>query len=250
MKSDKLEKILIDLGLSENEAKVYLAALNLGPSTILKIARAAETKRTTVYSVIESLKQKGLINIELKGWKKLFVAENPEKLDSILENKRIELKDSLPELMAVYNLKGGEGFIKYYEGLEAVKSIYENILKDVNIHDDYSVVSNMDDWLKLDKKFFLDFIKRRAKLNINIRLLLQDSKVARDFKKAEKNYNEKVKILPKETSLTTNLIVIPKKVVIQQLTPPIMAIVIENKSIIKAHQEMFEIIWNSIKDNN
>ena len=47
-----LAKILIDLGLTENEAKVYVAALSLGPATILKIAQAAAIKRTTVYFVV------------------------------------------------------------------------------------------------------------------------------------------------------------------------------------------------------
>ena len=34
-----LQKILTELGLTANEAAVYLAALSLGPSTILKIAK-------------------------------------------------------------------------------------------------------------------------------------------------------------------------------------------------------------------
>jgi sugar-specific transcriptional regulator TrmB len=246
MKNDKLENLLIDLGLSDNEARIYLASLVLGPSTILKIARAAETKRTTVYSVVESLKQKGLMNIEVKGWKNLFTAENPEKLYSMIENKREKLKKNLPEFSALYNLKGEESNIKYYEGLEGIKSVYKNLLKDIKVNEDYLVISNRDVWLNLDKKFFMDFIKQRSKLNINNKLLLQDSKTAREFKKFEKNYNEKIKILPKETTLTTSLVIIPKRVVIHQLTPPIMAMVIENKSIIKMHRELFYIIWNKV----
>jgi sugar-specific transcriptional regulator TrmB len=72
MQNTKLTKILTDLGLSEHEALVYLANISLGPTTILKIAQAAEIKRTTVYAVIESLKTKGLINVQIKGFKKLF----------------------------------------------------------------------------------------------------------------------------------------------------------------------------------
>lgn len=247
MKTDKLSKILIDLGLSENEAKVYLAAMALGPSSISKIAQSAGVKRTTVYFVIESLKQIGLINIEMKGWKKLFVAEKPEKLKIILENKKKELAKALPEFTSLYNLKESGSFIKFYEGVESIKSIYEGLIRDIRTGEDYMILSDMKQWVSLDKKYFMDFTMRRAKLNINIRLLLQDSSVARETKKYEKIYNEKVKILPKDTNLTTNMIIIPKRLVIQQLVPPVTAMVIENEHIIRMHREMYEIMWRATK---
>lgn len=248
MPNKPLTTTLIDLGLTENEAKVYLAALTLGPTTILKLAQAAETKRTTVYSVVESLKMKGLITIEVKGFKKLFVAESPEKLETILENRKTLLAKTLPEFSALYNLKGGESQIKYYEGLSGIKSVYENLIRDVRPKEDYSIISHQEQWINLDPEFFLDFTKRRAKLNINIRLLVQDSPTAREHKRLEKTFNEHIKILPKDTSLNTNLVVIPKKVVIHQLTPPIMAIVIENQSVVRMHQQLFEIIWRTIPE--
>ncbi|PCI20915.1 hypothetical protein COB64_01520 [Candidatus Wolfebacteria bacterium] len=250
MADNKLIETLKDIGLSENEAKVYFATLSLGPTTVLSISRSAEMKRTTVYSIVESLKQKGLLNIELKGIKQLYVAENPEKLESVLEKRKDEFKNNLPEFLALYNLSGGESFIKYHEGLESVKSIYESLLKEVRPKEDYLVIGSQERWFELDPKFFQSFIEKRAKLNINTRLLFQDSKIARDHKRFEKNYNEQVKILPKETMLSTNLVLTSKKLVIQQLHPPIMAIVIENKSIIKMHKELFEIIWKSIPDES
>lgn len=239
---------LKNIGLSENEAKVYFAALSLGPSSILKIAKAAEIKRTTAYSVIESLKQKGLMNIELKGNKKLFSVENPEKLERVLESRRAAFKNHLSEFTALYNLKEREGLIKYYEGLEAIKSVYEGLITDIRPGEDYLVIADQRQWLALDEKYFMGFIQRRAKLNIKIRMLLTDSKTARDHQKIQAKFNETIKILPKNTTLTTNLVVTPQGVAIHQLIPPVMAIVIENQSIIKMHRELFEIIWNSIKD--
>ena len=247
MKRDKLLKILNSLGLSENEAKVYLAAMSLGPTTILQISRAAQIKRTTVYSVIESLKQKGLITIEFKGWKKKFVAADPSKLEAIIEQKRQDLINSLPEFTSLYNLKESEGIFKYYEGLEAVKIIYEDLLKEVKAHDYYLVVANQEKWLELDKKFFINFIKKRAKLNLDTRLLFEDSKIAKEHKAKEQIFNQQVKILPKKTKINIDLIITPQKIVIHQLIPPIMAIVIENKSIIQMQKEFFEIMWKAIK---
>lgn len=245
--SKKLANILQYLGLTDKEADVYLASLALGPATILKLAQASGLKRTTIYSIIESLKQKGLMMIEMHGWKKLFTAEDPRKLEQVLDMKKKELKNSLPEFLSLYNLKSDESTLKYFEGLEAVKSVYESLIQDIKPHEDYLVITRQEAWLKLDEKYFLDFIKKRAKLNVNIKMLLQDSPIAREHKKFEQNYNEKIKILPANNPFTTNLIITPQKVVIHQLVAPVMAIVIENKNIIRMNQEMFNLIWESIE---
>jgi len=182
-------KTLQDIGLSENEAAVYVAGLSLGPTTAIKIARQTGIKRPTVYTVIESLKEKGLMNIEIKGFKQHYVSENPDRLEEVLEQRKKELNKKIPELQALFNLKGEEGSIKYYEGLEGIKSVYEGMIKDIKPHEDYVVISNLDKVLELDEKWFKDFFDRRAKLNINIRLLLQDTEKAREFKKYAKNIN-------------------------------------------------------------
>lgn len=252
MKNDKFITLFEELGLSDKEAQVYLASLSLGPSTIMRISRHANVKRTTVYPLIENLKNKGLMLIELKGLKTLYSAEDPSKLELILDQKREKLKSALPDLSAMYNLKGGESLIKYYEGLNGIKSVYEGLLTDIKPHQDYLIISNVDGWLSAEPEFFMDFTRRRAEMargsDIKIRMLLEDTPTAREFKTKENNYFIKVKILPPSTKLDTNLVIIPKKIVLHQHTQPIMAMTIENKSLIKMHREMFEVIWNSIKD--
>ena len=248
MNKSTLENTLVDSGLSENESRVYLAALSLGSATVLAIARAAGIKRTTVYAVIEALKQKGLMNIEVRGFKNLFAAQDPERLLSLLENRKEIVRKAMPDFASLYNLKGGESTIKYYEGLEGIKAVYEDLIKTIRPHENYSIISNQAGWLDLDKEFFQDFTERRAKLPINIRLLSQDSPAAREFAKFARNYNMQIKFLPEGTDLITNLVVIPERVVMHQLVPPISATVIENQSVIQMHQQCFEIMWNSIPD--
>ncbi|MFH1187495.1 MAG: helix-turn-helix domain-containing protein [bacterium] len=250
MKQNQLLAFLSEIGMNENEAKTYLALLSLGPTTILKLAQAAEIKRTTAYSVVESLKQKGLIKIEVKGFKKFFVAENPKKLDVMLELKREQMKQLLPEFLALQNLSGEENFIKYYEGLKAVKNVYEEILKEMKPHEEYLSVGNPVQWFPLDADYFQDFMERRAKLsrklNFKIRLILKDSKKAHVLKKYEKNYNEEIKLLPPRATFSSNLIIVPKKIIIHQLIPPVRTIIIENKSAVQLQREMFNTIWEAI----
>jgi predicted transcriptional regulator len=236
---------LKDLGLKEQEADFYYSALSLGPNTIGKIAGNAGILRTTAYSIYESLKKKGLMNIELRGFKKLYVAENPEKLENILERRKELFRKKKDEFMALYNLKGGESFIKYYEGLEGIKSVYEGLLKDAEPFNDYLILTNTELWNSLDPVYFEDFKQRRAKMNFNMRALFQDSDYAQKEKRERGVHGMDVRTLPAGTTLSTNLVVIPKRVIIHQLHPPVFAIAIENKSIVQMHREMFEIIWNT-----
>lgn len=248
MKNNHLIETLKELGLTENEAEIYFATLSLGPSTIIKIARTSGIKRTTIYSVIDSLRQKGLMNIQVEGFKKKFVAEDPQKLEEMLEIRKERFRNLLPEFAAIYNLRGGESFIKYYEGLPAIKGVYESLIRDIKPHEDYLVMGNQDYWIKHDEKYFLDFLFRRAKLPIKIRMMFQESILAHKWKDQEKNFNSLVKILPLGTKLNTNLVITPQRVFIHQLIEPLIGIVIENKSVIQMHKEMYEIIWNSISD--
>ncbi len=63
-------KLLINLGLTETEARVYLAGITLGPATVSSIAQKANVKRTTVYPAIRTLKKKGLMSVDIHGMKK------------------------------------------------------------------------------------------------------------------------------------------------------------------------------------
>lgn len=252
MRQNKLLYFLAEIGMTENEAKVYLTLLSLGATTILKLSKVSEIKRTTSYAVVESLQEKGLVKVEVKGFKRLFIAENPEKLEVMMELRRKRMKDLLPEFQALQNFEGGESFIKYYDGLEAVKGVYEEILKEIRPHEEYLSVGNPSQWFPLDPEYFQNFKERRTqlsrKLNFTIRHLLKDCEKARELKKYEKNYNEEIKILPENINFSSNLIIIPKKIIIHQLVPPIRAIVIENQSAVQLQRELFNTLWETLQN--
>ena len=130
------EKELVSLGLSEKEAKVYLAALDLGPETVQKIAQKAGVNRPTAYVQIESLKEKGLMSQFEKGKKTFYVAESPERLSSLLnafekelEFKRAETSRILPALLDVFAGAGERPKVRFLEGVEGLKTIKQEFLK-------------------------------------------------------------------------------------------------------------------------
>lgn len=88
-----MHKELEIIGLSEKEAKVYVAMLELGPAPILEITLKAGINRPTVYVQIESLKKRGLVSTQLKGKKHLFIAEDPHQLSTLLEKEKKLLEE-------------------------------------------------------------------------------------------------------------------------------------------------------------
>ena len=95
-------KTLQELGLTESEARVYLALLELGPSLAGSISRKTGIHRRNIYDITERLIKKGLIGYILKNNRRLFEAANPEKFQDILKEKQQILEESMPDLTLFY----------------------------------------------------------------------------------------------------------------------------------------------------
>ena len=77
-------RILEDLGLSNAEAKIYLALLELGTSKTGKIIDLTKLQSSTIYHVLGSLVEKGLVNYIFEGKIKYYQAESPDSLSFFL----------------------------------------------------------------------------------------------------------------------------------------------------------------------
>jgi len=245
---NKLIKVLREIGLTENEASTYLASLSVGPASILQIARTSGIKRTTVYTLVESLKRQGLMSVEVRGWKQLFVAEDPKHLDAILESRKVRFHKMLPEFSALYNPKRSENTIKYHEGTIAIQSLFDDLLSETQPKDYWYAISDSKSFFNINKNFFNKFVKRRAKKNLDIKLLLQNSEKAKHAKKFQRNENTLVKILPPDTNLSARITITPHQIVFGQLTPPYSSVSLTNPHIIGMQKDIFTMLWENTSD--
>lgn len=125
-----MEQALIKLGLSEKEAKVYLATLELGEDTVQNIGKKAGVNRATTYVILEKLMSLGLVSSVEHDKKTKFIAESPTELANILESekreieeRRHELNETMSQLMAVYNTKKGKPIVRYFEGADGLETL-------------------------------------------------------------------------------------------------------------------------------
>lgn len=138
---DVFKENLNQLGFSQDEVSIYLAALEGGPSTPLILARNTGIPRTTVYLLLETLIEKKLLVLEEDGSKKSYRAISPDELVKLAQKKKIEmqetvlsLRNELPQLQALFNRVNGsprlitcshaDEIIKYLETLKSSRRVY------------------------------------------------------------------------------------------------------------------------------
>jgi len=98
---------LINVGLTENQAKVYCCLLRKHQFTATEISHCAGVNRSKIYTVLASLAQKGLC-IEKLGKVRRFEAIKPDTaFQRLIEDQRnkLEMISELPELLLpIYTL--------------------------------------------------------------------------------------------------------------------------------------------------
>jgi sugar-specific transcriptional regulator TrmB len=131
---DRLAKELENIGFSDKESRVYLAALELGPATAQQVAAKATVNRPTTYVAIESLIKRGLMSSIQKGKKRFFVAEPPETLVSVLKQQKQELKtkeEAISSIMGDLRILSlgskDRPQVVFYEGREGIERMREQI---------------------------------------------------------------------------------------------------------------------------
>ncbi len=123
-----IEQELTNLGLTSEESKVYLAILELGGSFVSAIARRAKVNRSTCYHTLDNLVKKGLISSYQKGKVLHFSAEDPHRFVQISEERMKRTESLIPHLTALISTLTVKPKIRFYEGIEGIKSIFEDII--------------------------------------------------------------------------------------------------------------------------
>lgn len=99
---EKILKTLMTLGLSEKEAKIYLALYKIGQGTSYEVAKEAGVKRPTVYVLMEELRKKGLALVIPHSKKQVYVAKDPHEFineyQSNMNRSMSEFISLLPKL--------------------------------------------------------------------------------------------------------------------------------------------------------
>lgn len=228
-----MEEELKAFGLNEKQVRVYLAVLELGSSSATIIAQRSKVHRTLAYEILDSLVGQGLVSHVIKGKKKYFEAASPETFLKILEEREQKIRKILPQLAAIKKTVQKKPSITLYEGVEGIKTVFEDLLTESKSFVALSPRIAMENVLKF---YFPHLIERREQAGIHARLLSDAKPLATkmiDYKLVPMNYETGVWVY-------NNKVMIPS---FPKRNP--LAIVIENEDIAKAVKHLFEMAWES-----
>lgn len=242
----EIKHILEQLGLKDKKADVYLAALELGSATVIEISKKADIKRTTCYDILLDLIKIGLISETSKGKKRLFIGEDPEKILKELENKEKLFSEILPQLKSVYNIKGIKPKIRFYEGKEGLKEVYADTLK---YSGEILAFASEDVVRVLGAEWAKDYLKKRVKKNIHVRVVLPKTKlISQIIEKDTELLRMSKPISPEKYPFSIEINIYGHKKVALMSSREQMGIIIEGDEIYKTMKLIFELVCDILPE--
>lgn len=242
-----LEKELTTLGLTNEESKVYLAILELGGSFVSSIARRAKVNRSTCYHTLENLTKKGLVSSYQRGKVLHFVAEDPTRFTQMAEERVQRTKDLIPELLSITNTLAFKPKIRFYEGIEGIKSIFEDI---VATKDQVLGYTNLKAIGELMPDYFRQYCHKKVQLSIKTRYIAPATEEGVDMidayypKKYDPNLLEILMVNPKEFNFQNEIAIYGKKVAIISLNPDeLIGLIVESKTFADSMKSFFDLAW-------
>jgi sugar-specific transcriptional regulator TrmB len=248
-----LEK-LKEFGLSEKEALVYIALLELGTATVSEIAKTANINRSTTYIILESLSKKGLVNFVQGRNIRLYDATTPENLIQYLKNLSqkydsliSKAKELVPQLKKFSSKKETRPTIKLIEGNEGIQTVYEDALNSLEIIRKYGSIENIQKNLP---EFLPHYYKKLAEKNIRIQTILPDNPKAREFAILDQGTSRETFLIPQEKYSSSPEISIYNNKITFVFFKEKFALVIENQELADAFKKVFGLAWQEAKRLN
>ncbi len=167
------------IGLGENEAKVYLACLELGPSSIWDIAQKCGVKRPTCYVVLDDLLSMGYASKTNDNKRTIYSVVNPRELLAAFDQRKKQFSQSLAQFDALSSKSAQKPKIRLYEGAHGVEQVFNLVLNQPEGSELLIIGTNMIETAY--SEYFKIFIAERAKKKIFARAIFENNKPNREL---------------------------------------------------------------------
>ncbi len=246
MHEDELQQI----GLTEKEAKVYLATLTLGKATALEISKKTDLKRPTAYFTVDSLMKKGLMSSVYEGKKQYFMAENPERLVDVFEAKQDEvrrqgekLKKLIPDLKQLRPKTDGGPVVKYYTGKEGALSMVRGML---NIAEGETIWAVYDLDL-VDTLFTEEELTKIRYVRHNKSVTIKTLYTSETKSLSSDEHVERVRIDGQRYPVHADIAVYEDKIRLADISGDTLGVVVQNQTLAEAMKSILKLAWETAR---
>lgn len=243
-------KTLEAFGLTEKEAAVYKAALELGAATADQLATQSAIKRSTTYLQIEQLQDMGLMSTFEQGRKTLFTPESPENLDRLIDKQKKDLelkqnilKKELPQLTQLFESAGERPLVRFYQGKEGIATIREEMLN-IKVKQTYVCFAADEMDLLFSEEEKDAYTEKRINLGIRTKIIYTREKGA--FVDNPSKLSERKCLAGNKTGLSSDIVIYDNKVAFFSMSGTVFGVVIESNKVRASVLTIFEALWDKL----
>ncbi|MBD3309692.1 hypothetical protein GF351_00580 [Candidatus Woesearchaeota archaeon] len=237
------ENVLMGIGLTRNEAKVYLALVSFGFASAGKLAEKSGVHRANVYDALERLIEKGVVSYIIKHKVRLFEPTDPKNLLGFVREKEKALISILPQLEMTRKMAPKKNDAQIFEGAGAFMRILYNFLeykKDILV---YGIPDIAPEMLKTK---IPHFHKERLKKKVAMKHIYNYNAQAR-ISYLNKMPLTHAKYLPTEYDSQVSTNICGDEVVISVWSRPVTSIRIINPNVAESYRRYFNILWKAAR---
>lgn len=241
--------LLLELGLSKTEARVYRAGLARSPASATELSRKTGIKRPTVYHALETLMQKGLAAKKGSGARLAFSMAPPSTLTTLVDRQidRLESRKTsigqLASLLAAQASSAARVEVAHYEGVEGVRAVVEEALYCKSKR--WEIIAPKENFFaQFDKDYARYFLETRERRGIIARSLWEKG-LPRHILSEQELRMRNPRWLPDEVrgAFKSLLILFDDKVAIISSYDALSAILIRSEEVHATFKAMFEALW-------
>ncbi|MDD4983923.1 MAG: helix-turn-helix domain-containing protein [Candidatus ainarchaeum sp.] len=240
MDLEQLEKI----GLTPKEAKVYTALLNLGDALVSEIANRTKINRSLLYSILETLEEKGIVTYIIKNNVRYYRAAEPNKILDHLKEKEKAFEEILPELINLYKPRFNKPIVEILEGLEGLKTIYNDVVRQKQEWFGYNVPGKGPE-ISGARAHSFEKERQQAKIPLKIIMINTPQSMKRGKEFAAMQYTQ-VKYMPESYESPASTWIYGDRVVLVFWYKEFpFAVRIIDKNLAESYKNYFRAIWDS-----
>tara|TARA_Y100000310_G_C20699789_1_gene828635 strand:- start:3922 stop:4641 length:720 start_codon:yes stop_codon:yes gene_type:complete len=237
------EEQLAELGLTENEVKIYLALLIGGVMNPSDISKKLGLHRGYVYDALERMQEKGVVSSILQDNKRQFQATSPENLVELLKLRLESFMEIVPKLSALVATQKEDTNVSLHKGKGAYRVLLKDIIATLKKNDEVLLVG-VDEQVLLEEVepiYLEQYFSTIKKKNIREKVIMKEGKKDLSIP------NVKHKFLDEKYIGNTEQIIYGEKVAIFILGTPYYLIIIDNREVADTYRKQFELLWKIAK---
>lgn len=241
---EDIAKNLEQIGMTDKEARVYLALLSLESSTAYEIAQHCDVKKPTVYVILEELRKKGLVLKVPHAKKSLFAARDLSEYLAEQKGKLNAVQAMIPRLMSMGNTNKPK--VYFYSGIRGFAEAQDYKIDSMRDKTFHSFYGGSEDAVDSVKALFREWTPTSVAKGISFKIVTPDTEVGDfpEFKKyAAEGKHIQVQRVAEYTQANHLSIEVGETFARISDSKNVVATIIDDKATADALRSIFNIVW-------